>query len=176
MFNVMFKIVELDTKAKELKPSECTRGIIFACVSQFNIDSENPSHTITMAECKSCATKFHYLVGEGCPTCGNSPDRYFYNLTHQLSFIDDTAELHTPVMDDYAMIKLIGYRPEEFATLNSHEKTVLKYSVLFERFKLFFMMYKNEMKQSTEIRLVDCERANLEEMLNLTYLVSEMDT
>ncbi|KAK9719633.1 hypothetical protein K7432_004631 [Basidiobolus ranarum] len=175
MFNILFKISELDTKAKEMKTIECTRGIVFACVSQFNIDSENPSHSITMAECKHCSAKFHYqLPGECCPECENPPDRYFYQLTHQLSFIDDTAELHSPLIDEYAITKLIGYQPEEFATLNSHEKTMLKYSILFERFKIFFMMYKNEAKQTMEIRIVDCEKANLEEMLNLTYLVSEM--
>ena len=124
-------------------PAVPFRGIIYACISDINIDDEEGSRCI-VTRCLHCKWK----VDREKNRCANERCVGFQqveeaNLTKRslelrLTLADQTSGMGDFVISDEICEEFLECDVEKFESLDNKSKTTLKWKFLFERFKFYF--------------------------------------
>ncbi|KAG0054922.1 hypothetical protein BGZ83_010047 [Gryganskiella cystojenkinii] len=167
----VYRIIDITKKAELLSALESVYGCCYVLVSEFEIDDRfdvltakwwviSTSTTLqTALAVPSCTSTISSFKMEVCPGCNVMPSGercWNYNLSRLVSFIDDTAELHHPMVPSEAVEKLLGFKPNEFSSLSMPERSQLKLSW-------------SDFKKAPAVEILSIEPTNLLEFENAIH-------
>ena len=119
-------------------------GIIYGCISNFDIDVDEGKRCI-ITRCKHCKRRVDRNSGKcinttclGAEQFDNEANSTMRSLEIRLSLSDHTNGIDGFVMSRDVVEKVLNYNVESFNSLDTNSKTDLKWKFLFERFKVYF--------------------------------------
>ncbi|KAF9205859.1 hypothetical protein BGZ49_003414 [Haplosporangium sp. Z 27] len=153
--------------------AESAYGFTYAILSEFDI--ENRSSEILTAKCPSCKHAITSYKIEDCQNCHVSPKNessWSFTLAHNISFMDDTAELYHPSMTSNTVQNFIGFQPKNFGEISMVDRARVKERYFLERFKLYFKVSWSDFKKRHVVYIISIEMAHLQDLepMNVPHL------
>ncbi|GAB1608534.1 meiosis-specific with OB domain-containing protein-like, partial [Argonauta hians] len=142
-------------------------GYCYSFISWFNVDSPNMNYLqYTCSECSfPINTESPICLNTNCESTFNEmkPPQIKFNLT--MSFSDFTDSTKRYYISNDLVENLLNTSAAQYIQLSEERKTELKWKVLFERFKIYFKIQKQESSsQPNRMKVLHCFPVDLQEM------------
>ncbi|GJJ72604.1 hypothetical protein EMPS_04962 [Entomortierella parvispora] len=105
-----YGIHDIKSKAESLSVLETVYGYTFAIVSELGIDNRADILTAKCPACKSAVSSFKMEVCSTCNTMPPGEECWRYDVSRYISFMDDTGELHHPLVPSAVFQNLLGFK------------------------------------------------------------------
>lgn len=149
-------------------------GIIYGCVSSFDIDVDNGMRCVS-TRCKCCRRRVDRDTGMCSNIACDASQQYtngndsavIRSLELRLSLSDCTGGIDGFTLSRDVAEKLLNYDVESFTSLDMRSKTELKWKFLFERFKVYFKAIPSKQEgQKPFLNILSIDLADVGEMLH----------
>ncbi|XP_014772009.1 meiosis-specific with OB domain-containing protein [Octopus bimaculoides] len=144
-------------------------GYSYSFISWFNVDATNKNYI--QFYCPDCM----FLMSAESPICLNSNCESTYDNMKSpiikfyltISFSDCTDTIRKCFINNDLVENLLNISAAQFIQLSENRKTELKWKVLFERFKIYFKIQRQQEsnRQPHRIKVLHCMPVDLQELV-----------
>eukprot|EP00112_Aurelia_sp_Birch-Aquarium-sp1_P009119 Seg2024.6 transcript_id=Seg2024.6/GoldUCD/mRNA.D3Y31 product="Meiosis-specific with OB domain-containing protein" protein_id=Seg2024.6/GoldUCD/D3Y31 len=136
----LFSIEELQDKINDMDDQNDIYGILFACITNLDVDSSEGEDKILIFKCCSCKRIISKKTGicnnDHCVSSNQNP--VIKQLDLRIDLSDVTGGMANFKLQGINAEKFLGHNVDEVLALDLNERTALKWKHLFDRYKIFF--------------------------------------